>query len=107
MNKQKLIDAVAVEVTKKFTDAGLLVEAGWAAYAIVAMPKNADAAAIGECRMAFMAGAEHLFDSIMNFLDPGEEPTMADLRRMDLVQQEIDIWRAKLFERVHPTQGRG
>jgi hypothetical protein len=36
-----------------------------------------------------MAGAQHLFFTIMRTLDPGEEPTEADLKRFDLVAQEL------------------
>jgi hypothetical protein len=51
-------------------------------------------------RTAFMAGAEHLFSSVMNVLDPGQEPTADDLRRMDLIHTELEEWRDKLKARV-------
>ena len=42
----------------------------------------------------------------MSILDPGEEPTEADLGRMDLIQKELDDWRGSISERVQPSQGR-
>lgn len=106
MNKARLIEKAAVEVTKEFTDKGKLVEAGFAAFAHFVIAKDAPAIQQQEMRLAFMAGAEHLFSSIMAIMDPGTEPTDADLRRMDLISTEIDGWRAALSERVQPTQGR-
>ena len=35
----------------------------------------------------------------------GDEPTDADLRRMDLIQRELDEWRGKLSERIDPAKG--
>jgi len=35
----------------------------------------------------------------------GVEPTDADLRRMDLIQRELDEWRGKLSERIDPAKG--
>jgi hypothetical protein len=101
-----MIEQVASDITKEFTDRGKLVEAGWAAFHHLVLPKDAPAVQIREMRLAFMAGAEHLFSSIMNILDPGEEPTASDLRRMDLISNEIDEWRGRLSERVQPAQGR-
>lgn len=106
MNKARLIEQAASEVTKELTDRGKLVEAGFAAFAHFVIPKDAPPVQLREMQLAFMAGAEHVFSSIMNILDPCDEPTAADLRRMDLIQTEIDEWRGKLFERVSPTQGR-
>jgi hypothetical protein len=43
-------------------------------------------------RLAFMAGAQHLFGSIAggtSVLDEDQEPTEGDLRRMDLIDQEL------------------
>lgn len=106
MNKARLIEQVASEVTKEFTDKGRLIEAGFAAFAHFTVPKNAPPVQLSEMQIAFMAGAEHLWSSIMNVLDPGQEPTEADMRRMDLIQRELDEWRGRLSERVQPSQGR-
>jgi hypothetical protein len=41
---------------------------------------------------------------MMSMLDPDEEPTEADLRRMDLIQRELDEWRGKLSERINQSK---
>lgn len=105
MNKAKVIEEAAHRLTKELADKGKLVEAGFAAFALYVIPKDAPAVQLSEMRLAYMAGAEHLFSSIMNILDPGADPTAADLRRMDLIDREIAEWRVKLSERVQPSQG--
>ncbi|HEV7278427.1 MAG TPA: hypothetical protein VGN80_19270 [Devosiaceae bacterium] len=55
-----------------------------------------------------MAGAEHLWSSIMATLDAGTEPTDNDMRRMDLLQAEIEAWRAEKLAAMaqsYPTKG--
>ncbi len=106
MNKARLIEAAALGLTKDLTDKGRLIEAGFAAFAHFTIPKDAPAVQLREMQLAFMAGAEHLFSSIMGILDPGEEPTEADLGRMDLIHKELDDWRGRISERVQPSQGR-
>jgi hypothetical protein len=106
MNKARLIEQAASDLTKELTDKGKLIEAGFAAFAHYVVPKDAPPVQLREMQLAYMAGAEHVWSSVMNMLDPGEEPTEADMRRMDLIQREIDEWRGKLSERVDPAQGR-
>lgn len=106
MSKARLIEQAASDLTKGLIDRGKLIEAGFAAFAHYVIPKDAPPVQLREMRLAFMAGAEHVWSSVMNMLDPGEDPTTADLRRMDLIQREMDEWRGKLSERVDPAQGR-
>lgn len=77
------------EVTKIFTAQGKLIEAGWHGFRIQKVPKDAGENELSERRMTFFAGAQHLFSSIMSLLDPGEEPTDADLKKMDLIYAEL------------------
>jgi len=103
----KLTDQVALTVTKEFTDRGKLIEAGFAAFRHLVIP-NATPAEVAEFQLTFMAGAEHLFTSILAIMDPGdEEPTDDDMKRMDLIHRELEGWRGKLFDRLHGgPQGR-
>jgi hypothetical protein len=98
--KQRLARLAASELTKDLVDRGMLIEAGFVAFRHLAMDKDAPPLQIEEMRLAWMAGAEHLFSSVMTMLDPGEEPTATDLRRMDQVASEIETWRKKLEARV-------
>jgi hypothetical protein len=97
------ITALADKAAQKLADAGLLIEAGWISLSILAIPADAPPTQLAEMRMAFMAGAQHLWGSIMGVLDPGAEPTEQDMRRMDLIAAELAKFttelRAKL-ERV-------
>ena len=86
-------------------DEGKLIEAGFVLFANSVISKDAPPVQYSEMRLAFMAGAEHIFSSILNVLEEGDEPTDADMRRMELVQGEIDEWRAKLSERISPAVG--
>lgn len=106
MSKKRLIDQAALDITKHFTDQGKLVEAGWAAFAHFVLPKDCSADQTRDMQFAFMAGAEHTFSSIIAILDPGDEPTADDMRRMDLIHAELERWRGIISERVQPSQGR-
>lgn len=106
MNRAKLIEQAAHDVTKRLSDQGKLIETGFVVFRHLAMAKDVSDIQVNEMRFAFMAGAEHLFSSIMSILDPGEEPTDADMRRIDLIHTELDNWRGRLSKRVQPSQGR-
>lgn len=87
-------------VTQGFIDKGLLIEAGWVSLRMMAVAPNASQLQIDEMRMAFFAGAHHLFASIMTALEPDAEPTEADLRRMDLIHNELEEY-LKNFKAKH------
>ena len=57
------------------------------------------------CR-ALPAIADHLFASIMTILDPGEEPTATDLRRLTLIDHELTRFRIEMELRVTRPEGR-
>ncbi|MEI9995147.1 MAG: hypothetical protein WDM91_11170 [Rhizomicrobium sp.] len=85
---------------------GLLIEAGWVSLRIAAIPPDAPEVQLEEMRNAFFAGAKHLFSSIMIVLDPGsEEPTAADMARMDKIQRELDAYIQTFALRRLPTEG--
>jgi len=98
---------LGTDLTKELAEKGKLIEAGFAVIASVAMFEGAPATQLNEMRLVFMAGAEHVWSSMMTMLDPEEEPTEADLRRMNLIAKELDEWRGTLFERVNqPSETR-
>lgn len=59
----------------------------WLDYRRRVLPKGAPDAQHIECRRAFYAGAEACYGTIMAMLEPGQEATEADLRKM----AELDI----------------
>jgi hypothetical protein len=88
-HRRKKISAIAEEIAKRMSDEGKLIEAGWVSLRMLAIPDDAPQVQVDEMRMAFMAGAQHLFHSIIGILDPGEEPTDRDLKRMELINAEL------------------
>jgi hypothetical protein len=95
------------QLSKRLADDGKLIEAGWVGMQLHAVPLDVSPVQLNEMRNAFMAGAQHLFCSIMTILDPGAEPTEADLRRMDLIHQELDAFGQELERRVAKSESRG
>jgi hypothetical protein len=78
------------QIAQGLTDNGRLIEAGWFGLRIASIPADAPQAQIDDMRDAFFAGAQHVFSSIIEMLDPEAEPTEADLARMSLIQAELD-----------------
>ena len=99
------IDDIAQKMTKELTDQGKLIEAGWVVFRLTTMNRDAPQIQIDEMRLAFLAGAQHLYGSIMNILDPGEEPTEKDLERMALIDAELMVIHAQLAAKFVPTKG--
>jgi hypothetical protein len=93
------------QLSKRLADDGKLIEAGWVSLRLNGIALNAPAIQLDEMRMAFMAGAQHLFASIMTILEPGAMETEADLRRVDLIHQELESYRAELELRVGRPKG--
>jgi len=75
------------------------IKAGWDSYRKTVMPQDAPDIQIRECRQAFYAGASILFQGLMTALDPGEEPTDADLQRMADIQNELDAFGQEIDRR--------
>lgn len=94
------VKRIAAEVSKRLADEGKLIKAGWVGYQMLVLPPDAGPVQVDECRIAFMAGAQHLFSSIMAILDPGTEPTEKDLRKMDLIHQELSDFTDQMQRRL-------
>lgn len=92
------------EVTRQLGDKGMLVEGGWLALKAMWLPAGASPEQERDLRWAFMAGAQHLFASITAIMDAGGEVTEADLRRMDLIADELEAFRIEV-EAGLPTAG--
>lgn len=91
---------------RRLTDEGKLIEAGWFGLRIAAISPNAPALQLEEMRSAFFAGAAHLFHSLMIVMEPGAVETPNDLRRMELIHEEMERF-LKDFEFRHFVQTKG
>jgi hypothetical protein len=94
------------QLSRKLADDGKLIEAGWVALRIQAIPHDAPAIQLQEMRMAYMAGAQHLFSSIMTILEEGVMETENELRRMELIHKELEVFGEELKLRVGKAAGR-
>jgi len=83
-------DPILDKLARELTDQGKLIEAGWIGMRAVSVDPSASPTQLSEMRLAFFAGAQHLFASIMGILDPGAEPTDKDLERMSLIHNELE-----------------
>lgn len=107
MNRNKIISQAAQEITKKLVDDGKIIEAGWQGLRITVIPQDASQVQLDEMRMAFFAGAQHLYGSIMNMFDPGTEETPTDLRRMEQIDKELSKFVEELKLRTAKAGGHG
>lgn len=89
---------------RELVDKGKLIEAGFVGLRLAAIPEDAGKTQLEEMRNAFFAGAQHLFSSIMDIMDDDHEPTAADLKRMDLIQSELDVF-IRDFSKKHGLRG--
>ena len=94
---ERTVKQLADELARKLIDEGKLIEVGFVTLCSMAMRPDAPKDWREEARMVFFAGAQHVFGSIMSVLDPGEEPTDDDMRRMSLIQEELDRFRHQLM----------
>ena len=85
-----IIDAdLLKKISVTLTDEGRLMEAGWIGLRLATGLEDAPADQLREMRMAFFAGAQHVFHTIMTIMDDDAEPTEADLRRMEFIDAEL------------------
>lgn len=96
----KLTEAQILEMTKSLADAGLLVAAGWVGCREALTNESTPRAVVAKLQDAYFAGCQHVFNSIMGILDPGEEPTEADLNRLTLLANELEQWQKTFNKRT-------
>ncbi len=78
------------------TDRGRLIELGWLALRAELLPFDTPVDQVKQARMCYLAGAQHLWASLLSFLEDGSEPTMQDLQRMAKVSAELEAFAAWL-----------
>ena len=83
------VHKLAQELGRKLAEEGKLVEAGWEIFCAMTMPHNVSDDQKYDMRMAFFAGAQHVFHTMISIADPGTEPTEADMLRMGKIDNEL------------------
>jgi hypothetical protein len=97
---------VADAIIRALVDDGRLIEAGWIAFRIAALPPHAPESQLVDMRIAYLAGAQHVFASLVTMLDPEPEETEADLRRMEAIDAEMEAVQAELALALASPRGR-
>lgn len=100
MNRE-VLEALA----KKFADEGRLIEAGYIGMRMTLIPPTATEGQVRDMRLAYMAGAQHLFAALMVILDEDAEPTDTDMRRMELINKELAAFADELRLMVKKPRG--
>lgn len=95
------------QVMRGLADKGKVIEAGWEGLRLAVLPMEAPPVQISEMRMAFFAGAQHLFSSILSVLEQDAEPTENDLRRMSLIHKELQKFEHEFALRAAKVGGHG
>lgn len=96
------------ELIKRLVDQGKLVEAAFPGLRLgdtPLVPASATADEIENAKLIFMAGAQHVWASLMNILDPGDEPTPQDMARMEKISGELEDWTERLKLRLWNAEG--
>jgi hypothetical protein len=96
---------VAERLVRRLADEGLLIEAGWQTYRLLFL-KLPPHEPRDDLKEAYLVGAEHVFASIINMLDPGIEETEADISRMDALHTELEPIRKVLTLKYGRAAGR-
>jgi hypothetical protein len=88
-------DAVSL-AARMLADEGRIIQAGYVAYRSLFVPHDASPRMVTVHRIAFMAGAQHLFSSIMALLEPGDDYTPEDIKRLDSIANELTAFEQEL-----------
>jgi hypothetical protein len=101
--------AMTYEQSVKFHDdlikKNKLIEAGFVGLAYLAF-KDATEEQYESLRLAFFAGSQHLFASIMAVLDTEETVTPEDLSRIDNIHKELETF-LEQFKLKYLTEPQG
>ena len=98
-------EKLAAAITMKLAREGKILEGGWRAFELICVAENMPDVQRSDLRIAYYAGCQHLWASMMGIMDPGEEPTDADMRKMDLINREIEVVTLELKLRFNASKG--
>lgn len=77
------------QLSRALTDKGRLIEAGWVEYRLRCISPSAHSQQLEELRFAWMASAQHVFGSFVDAMEAGADPTEADVRRLNMIAEEL------------------
>jgi hypothetical protein len=103
------VHKVVEMITDKYASEGKLVEMGWVSLLMILensgpLPEHQRE----DMRMAFMAGAQHIFASIMSIISKeSDEATPEDEMKLTLIHNELTVFGREMKLRSNKEAGRG
>jgi len=94
-----------VDVTRGIATEGKLIALGWYGFEKHLLPADVGDQQRRDMCIAFFAGADHLYSSIMSMLDPGTEETPGDMKRMAAIHDELEQFRNLFKAAAMKTEG--
>lgn len=80
-------------IIQSLIDQGQMLEAAWQSFRLMALPIVTGSRELDAFKETFFAGAAATFETMMHAMEEGhQEPTEADLRRMDALAAEVNKW---------------
>lgn len=92
IQRERHVREIAQRVTEDLSQEGRLIAGGWRAFEILTGLERAPELQRSEMKLAYYSGAQHLFASIMNILEEGQEPTEGDLNKVTAIHEELEQW---------------
>jgi hypothetical protein len=90
--RDKLTQMITKIVAKSSAKNGRILQDGWVLARMSIYKHIEDEKTLMLMRESFMGGAHHLYTMMMHALDPGEDPTTADLCMYEGVSKELENW---------------
>ena len=104
MSDDPRVRALVDKINAVAADSGSMVETGFAAYCAIVLP-GADKAEKDRHRIAFFAGAQHVFATLIGVMSDHDDPTPADLMRMDKLHAELETFAGDMRALLAPPRG--
>lgn len=92
----KRIKQIVDEITAKANAEAQTIEFGWLSLKRQWIPPTAGMDQINDMRMAFFAGAQHLWACVNSLMTEDREPTEADMLRLSRINLELSNFYTEL-----------
>lgn len=102
-NRREKIRTAADAIAKDMADQGRLIEGGWLSMSHMAYPDGMVPMQEQQLRQAFFCGAQHLYGTMMSIMDEDKEPTDQDMKRMALIDAELESFLHEFMHRHNIT----
>jgi len=87
--QREMIREIAKKLSCELADQGRLTEGGWKAFETMFLPTAVNEDQRHDMRIAFFAGAQHIFHTMVSIAEEGTEATPNDLSRFQKLDDEL------------------